>query len=46
MIFGARGRDENQNQNQIYSRMTRCYRTLLKFGLLPKRGNGLYHWRH
>jgi hypothetical protein len=37
----------NQNQNQIYSRMTRCYRTLLKFGLLPpKRGNGLYHWRH
>eukprot|EP01043_Picozoa_sp_COSAG02_P050162 COSAG02_NODE_5125_length_4609_cov_3.134590_1_plen_152_part_00 len=29
------------------TRMTRCYRTLLKFGLLlPKGGNGLYHWRH
>ena len=39
---------ETQNQNQKFTRMTRYYRTLLKFGFFTPWGGqkGLYHWRH
>ena len=42
-----RYRVADQNQIQKFTRMTRCYRTLLKFGFYSlEGGNGLYHWRH